>query len=281
MTDHSDIYITSEKYDNYKDTSIYSENNTCIVSSSDYNPRQKFEKINTSVSNIGIFNTLSTYNYNKISYKSNTPEFRLLCLLADGTNGDKLDKSMEININPGNDRNKHILCKIPVPGYQIKLQKNNTTYYLQINGNNINCSDITVITKKKTDISNFQRLLSYMKDNEHLLIKNKNNNSYFNQLLLKHNNTQIKVKNYYQIYKDIKFDNLKKLMKKIKNNNQLYKYNVSYYEYEQYFKINENIFYFEFIDEKSIKINAINFNILDDIIDKMLSDRCCQLCTLL
>lgn len=275
MTSHQ-IYITSEEY-NKNIPTLYS----------DVDQRERFRNIDTSISNIGTFNTLTTLSYSKISYPKDTSEFKLLCLLADGTNGDKLDKSMEININPGNDTGKHILCKIPVPGKQIKLQKNNTTYYLQMNGNNINCSDITVITKKKTDINQFQGLLSYMKDNENLLIKHKDDNNCFNQILLKQNELPEEVKDNYQqnyvVYKEKNFNNLDDLMKKIKknNNSQLYEYNVCYYENDKYFKINENIFHFEFIDDKSIQIDALNFYVLDDIIDKMVNDRCCKMCTIL
>lgn len=290
MTSHQ-IYITSEEYDNHQNVpTLYSnvdESKNTPILYSDVDHRQTFKNINTSISNKGIFNPLTTISYSKISYPKDTSEFKLLCLLADGTNGDKLDKSMEININPGNDPSKHVLCKIPVPGKQIKLQKNNTTYYLQMNGNNINCSDITVITKKKTDINQFQQLLSYMKDNENLLIKHKDNNNCFNQILLKQNELPEEVKDNYQqnsvVYKEKNFNNLEDLMKKIKknNNSQLYEYNVCYYENDKYFKINENIFHFEFIDDKSIQIDALNFYVLDDIIDKMVNDRCCKMCTIL
>lgn len=258
-----------------------SNNSTDInVYSEDYNPRYKYLDIDTRLSNVNFFNKLSYYNYEKTFYSADTTESRLLCLLMNGTFGDKLTDSMEVNINPNDDTKKHILCNIPKPGQQIEIRKNGVSYYLRPEGNDININGISVLIRYKDENIQFQNLLSYMKKNQDLLIENKNNNNKFKQLLLKDE----KKEDYKtMIYKDKEFTLVKKLITNIKNNKFKYKKKIYYNEINNCLNIiiNNSDYYIE-KTRYHIKIYTNgNFNEFDDCLDKFIQDRICPNCTII
>lgn len=148
--------------------------------------REKIQNSNI-VSKIKRYNPFSKYYheyfYEKKYYDYNDIKCRLLMLFIDGLYGNKLDVSIEYNISFSKNTKEHILCKLPVPGKEIEIKKNDITYYIRFEGNYLNVKGVTILTYYKKDIVPLNNMLRMMENTQNYYLKYKGNKEKFQNLL--------------------------------------------------------------------------------------------------